>query len=71
MSAGDGSSAGVCASPEAQTVPHVLSRWAAAVYLFLLGFFKGNGQNRELPVLCWPKRVYLKTIAAESVDGRI
>ena len=28
MSAGDGSSAGVCAAPEAQRVPHV-SRWAA------------------------------------------
>ena len=28
MSAGDGSSAGVCASPEAQSVPHA-SRWAA------------------------------------------
>ena len=37
MAAGDGSSAGVCASPEAQRVPHV-SRWAA-VHVLLLCFF--------------------------------
>ena len=35
ISAGDGSSAEVCASPEAQRV----SRWAAAVNLLLLCFF--------------------------------
>ena len=41
MSAGDGSSAGVCASPEAQRVQHV-SRWAA-VHLLLLCFFLIRG----------------------------
>ena len=37
MPAGDGSSTGVCASPEAQRGPHV-SRWAA-VHLLLFHFF--------------------------------
>ena len=37
MSAGEGSSAGVCASFEAQKVPHV-SRWAA-VHLLLFRLF--------------------------------
>ena len=37
ISAGNGSSAGVCASPEAQRVPHV-SPWAA-IHLLLLCFF--------------------------------
>ena len=32
MAVGDGSSAGVCSSPEAQRMPHV-SRWAAVHFL--------------------------------------
>ena len=37
----------------------------------MCNLIKGNGQKREYPVLFGQKRMYLKTIAAESVVGHI
>ena len=58
----DGPRSPACVTPTCVAPRHV-DAWR--------DFLLGNGQKRELPVLFGQKRMYPKTIAAESVVGRI